>query len=185
MRISLPDEHADNPIYYLRESYCPEMVTAGLQFSKSVYQHSKLSLREFEAARIRSAEINGCLICKNWRSERDLPTYFETMGGDAQNSVMTRGPAPNEAFYLNISDWQQSSEYSVREKLAAEYAERFGCSPQELGYDEEFWDRFKAHYSDAEVVDLTYVIAAMVALGRVAHVLGLDTNLCPFDVAAE
>lgn len=33
-------------------------------FSKAVYTKSKLSLPEFEAARARTAEINGCLVCQ-------------------------------------------------------------------------------------------------------------------------
>ena len=33
--------------------------------------HAPSGLREFEAARLRIAQINGCLFCQDWRTERD------------------------------------------------------------------------------------------------------------------
>ncbi len=38
---------------------------------RAVYEHTTLGLREFEAARLRIAQINGCLFCQDWRTERD------------------------------------------------------------------------------------------------------------------
>jgi alkylhydroperoxidase family enzyme len=44
---------------------------AAAAFATSVYSDSTLGLREFEAARLRVAKINGCLNCSDWRTERD------------------------------------------------------------------------------------------------------------------
>ena len=52
--------------------YAKEISGAGNAFAYSIYEHSKLPLRVFEAARIATAMINGCMICMNWQSKRDV-----------------------------------------------------------------------------------------------------------------
>jgi alkylhydroperoxidase family enzyme len=44
--------------------------------------------------------------------------------------------------------------------------------------DDAFFDELHAHFTDAEILDLTICIAAFVALGRTLNVLGIeDTSL--------
>jgi alkylhydroperoxidase family enzyme len=50
-----------------------------------------------------------------------------------------------------------------------------GLDPQGLAQDEGFWARFKAAFSDDEIVDLSFCVAAWIGFGRVAHALGIDT----------
>lgn len=176
MRIYVPEELYDNPTSYVAENYAPDILAAGYNFSRAVYQHCSLSLREAEAARMRTAQINGCLICKNWRSKRDLPSFFEFAGGDADTSFIMNGPAPDEAFYEAIEDWHDSSIFSDREKLIIEYAEGLGQDPQGIAANEDFWTRFKAAFSDEEITDLTFSIGSWIAMGRATHVLGMDTS---------
>jgi alkylhydroperoxidase family enzyme len=179
MRIDLPEEHHDQPIAHLAEHYAPEIVTAGAVFATAVYQHSKLSLRELEGARYRTAQINGCNICLNFRGERDFPGLFEAVGGDLGSSVHARGPAPDEDFYGNVANWRHYPDFSERERLVIRYAEGLGLAPDQIAHDEEFWARAKAAFSDDEIVDLSYSIAAWMGLGRVMHALGLDA-VCAF-----
>ena len=49
--------------------------------------------------------------------------------------------------------------------------------------DEAYWQRLHAAYSDDEIVDLTLCVAAWMAMGRVTHVLELDT-VCMADMLA-
>ena len=51
----------------------PGLSIPAAQFSAAVYENSVLPLREFEAARIRIAQINECQLCLGWRSARDAP----------------------------------------------------------------------------------------------------------------
>lgn len=37
------------------------------------------------------------------------------------------------------------------------------------------WDRMSAHYTDAEIVELSMCLGSWLAFGRLNHVLGLDT----------
>lgn len=162
----------------------PELAIPMFNYSFSAYRHSRLSLRELEAARIRTAEINGCLICRSFRAGRDLEAEMTAAGMDAGKSVVNNGPKPDEALYANILNWREASNYAPRERLAIELAERIGLDPGPLPLDKGFWSNMRALFSDAEITDLTLCIGAWIAGGRILHVLGLDT-VCAADAAGE
>ncbi|MFM2373082.1 MAG: hypothetical protein RIS85_2804 [Pseudomonadota bacterium] len=174
-RITVPQDHQADPFGYAARTHAVPIVSASSAFSAAVYRESGLSLREFEGARMRTAQINGCMVCKDFRADRDAPAVFSVAGDPNRKLVTDNGPAPGEAFYAAIEDWRGAAVFSARERLAIEFAERFGTDPQALAIDEDFWARMKAAFSDGEVVDLAYCTAAWVGLGRVAHVLGFDT----------
>ena len=174
MRIHVPEEHQDSPTDFIAQNYASEILGAGYAFSKSVYQHCSLSFREAEAARMLTAYINGCLICKSWRSERDLPSFFEFAGGDIDSSFIKNGSAPDAEFYESIENWRDAGVFSEREKLAMEYAEGLGKDPQGIASNEDFWTRFKGAFNDEEITDLTFSIGSWIAMGRATHVLGMD-----------
>ncbi|CAN5155776.1 carboxymuconolactone decarboxylase family protein [soil metagenome] len=174
MRVHVPAEKAAAPQAYVARTYAAEIVAAAKVFSQTTYERTKLSLREFEGARARTAEINGCQLCQSWRSSRDVPAFLQAVGSVSEQSVADHGPAPDEDFYVTVSEWRTAPCYSPRERVAIEYAERMGLDPQGLATDDEFWGRAKALFADDEIVDLSYCVAAWMGLGRVAHVLGLD-----------
>ena len=157
----------------------PRMAAAAVALSQAVYQETTLSFREGEAARIRLAQINGCILCNNFRVAEGLPSLLERMGsGEAANVARDRGPAPDADFYDAVATWRSSALFSTREQLAIEFAERIAEAPIELPYDDAFWDRLHAAFDDDEIVDLTYSITTWIATGRFVHVLGLDGS-CP------
>lgn len=184
MRIDLPAEHRDRPFEHVGEHYAPEIVNAAAIFGTAPYQHSRLTLRELEAARYRTAQINGCNTCTAFRGGRDFPGMFGAFNGDIENSVYKRGPAPDEDFYRNVENWKDYPGYSERERLAIRYAEGLGLAPQHIATDEEFWSRAKAVFSDWEIVDMTYSIGAWIANGRALHALGMDM-VCSFTEAGK
>jgi alkylhydroperoxidase family enzyme len=106
-------------------------------------------------------------------------------GTGTRGTVVDNGPAPDEAFYAAVTEWRTSPIYSNRERLAIEFAERFGTEPKSLASDEEFWAKARAAFTDAEIADLANSVAAWVGLGRVAHVLGFDEVCLPFTAQAE
>ena len=153
----------------------PLLASAMFEYGFSAYNNSRLSLREFEAGRIRTAEINGCIICKNYRAARDLKDYAAVSHMPVEGDLLKRGPEPDEAFYNNIVGWRQADIYSPRERIIIELAERIGLEPGGLPYDDAFWERARAELSDAEIADAVLCIGAWIAGGRVVHALGLDT----------
>ncbi|MCD0447990.1 carboxymuconolactone decarboxylase family protein [Actinocorallia sp. API 0066] len=152
MNIDIPD--GKDPILYVWGELVPGIGPAASAFSLSVYEHTTLGLREFEAARLRVAQINGCVFCLDWRTERD-------------------GEKVEDAFLDAVSDWRTTDAFDERTRLAAEYAERYATDHHNL--DPEFWDRMTAHYTQLEVVELSMSIGSWLAFGRLNHVLGLDT----------
>lgn len=152
----------------LAGQFVPAIGTAAREFSQAGYRHSTLPLRLFEAARVATAVINGCTVCRNWRSARDLE-FFGVHGG-----VADHGPVPDEAFYQAVLAGDLSA-LSQAERMATVYVQRMGTDPQGLAGDDAFWSEVKSHLSDQQIVDLTYCAAAWIGLGRAAHVLGIDT----------
>ncbi|MFG1796570.1 carboxymuconolactone decarboxylase family protein [Nocardia sp. NPDC049149] len=143
-----------DPIGYVWGEMVPGIGLAASQFSLSVYSHSTLGLREFEAARLRIAQINGCLFCQDWRTERD-------------------GKKVEPEFADAVTEWRTTDAFDERTRLAAEYAELYALDHHSI--DDDFWTRMLAHYSQTEVVELSMSIGSWLAFGRLNRVLGLDT----------
>ncbi|NNH72915.1 carboxymuconolactone decarboxylase family protein [Nocardia uniformis] len=151
MIIDIPE--GKDPIGYVWGEMVPGIGTAAAGFSLAVYEHTTLGLREFEAARLRIAQINGCLFCQDWRTEKD-------------------GQKVEDAFADAVTQWRTTDSLDDRARLAAEYAERYALDHHNL--DDEFFTRMFAHYSQVEVVELSMCIGSWLAFGRLNRVLGLD-----------
>jgi alkylhydroperoxidase family enzyme len=152
MKIDIPE--GKDAIEYVWGEMVPGIGVAAAHFSLSVYAHTTLGLREFEAARLRIAQINGCVFCLDWRTERD-------------------GEKVEDGFEAAVAEWRTADAFDDRTRLAAEYAERYALDHH--GLDEEFWTRMAGHYSQLEIVELSMSIGSWLAFGRLNHVLGLDT----------
>ncbi len=152
MNIDIPE--GKDPIGYVWGEMVPGIGVAASKLSLAVYAHTTLGLREFEAARLRIAQINGCVFCQDWRTERD-------------------GQKVEEGFAEAVTEWRITDAFDERTRLAAEYAERYALDHH--GLDEEFWQRMTARYSQQEIVELSMSIGSWLAFGRLNHVLGLDT----------
>ena len=180
-RIDIPEGKADPEVrvWALR----PEMGIGAGALSHAIYDESIVPVRERELARMRIAQINGCAICQQWRStpgaEGQVSSQAQAAGADGDKSRTADG-APeavavvSESDYAAVADWQGYDGYSERERLVIDYAERFALDHHAI--DDDFFDRLRAAYSDAEVLDLTVCIGGWLALGRTLHILGLDEH---------
>jgi alkylhydroperoxidase family enzyme len=154
VNIDIPE--GKDPIGYVWGELVPGIGMAAANLSLAVYQHTTLGLREFEAARLRIAQINGCMFCLDWRTERD-------------------GVKVEDGFVDAVTQWRTTDAFDDRARLAAEYAERYALDHH--GLDDEFWSRMTRHYSQVEIVELTMSIGAWLVFGRLNRVFGLDA-LC-------
>ena len=166
-RISVPADR--DPLVYLWTERAPALTATAGAFSDAVYKASILPLREFEAARTRIAQINDCEICKGWRTARDVP-------GRASST----DEVPEE-FYANVGVNPGWAGFTERERLAAEFAERFALD--HLTMDDAFWARLHASFSDDELVDLGLCVGSWVAFGRLNRVFDVD-GACRVPLAA-
>lgn len=150
-RISFPErgfgEHVDWAL--LR----PQMAAGMGALASAVYDNSQLSVREREAARWTIALVNDCAVCRDTRA-RD----GERAGAD-------------EGFYAEVPSWRTSTALSNRERLAAEFAERFALDHLSMGDD--LWDRLRAAFADDELADLTICCGTFLGLGRTMAVIGV------------
>jgi alkylhydroperoxidase family enzyme len=131
----------------------PKMAAGMGSLSEAVYGNSQLPVREREAARWTIALINDCAVCRDTRAKDGA-----AVGAD-------------EPFYRDATDWRASTELSQRERLAAEFAERFALD--HLAMDDEFWERLHAAFSEAELADLTICCGMFLGLGRTLAVIGV------------
>jgi alkylhydroperoxidase family enzyme len=123
------------------------------QLSEAVYSNSRLPVREREAARYTIALINDCAVCQDTR-----PAKSEEAGTD-------------DSFYGQVTDWRNSVDLTERERLAAEFAQRFALD--HLAMDDAFWARLRAAYGDDEIADLTICCGTFLGLGRMLAVMGV------------
>ena len=151
MFLEIPD--GKDPITYVWGELVPGIGPAASALAMSVYEHSTLGLREFEAARLRIAQINGCLFCLDWRTERD-------------------GEKVELDFDEAVTNWRTTEALDVRAKLAAEFAELYAEDHHAI--DDAFWDRMLEHYTQAEAVELSMCIGSWMGFGRLNRIFGLD-----------
>lgn len=78
-----------------------------------------------------------------------------------------------EELYAHVAE-HGHPEYSAREQVAIEYAERFALD--HLAIDDELFARLRAQFTDAEILDLTICIGNWLAFGRLTQVLKLDVT---------
>jgi len=131
----------------------PEMAAGMGALSEAVYGNTQLSLREREAARWTIALINDCVVCQDTRAR------------DGQAGGV------DEGFYGEVASWRTAGGLSDRERLAAEFAERFALDHQAM--DDELWSRLRAAFADDELADLTMCCGTFLGLGRILAVVGV------------
>jgi alkylhydroperoxidase family enzyme len=131
----------------------PKMAMGMGALSEAVYTNSRLPLREREAARWTIALINDCVVCQDTRA-RDAAAHDL-----------------DEGFYAEVAGWHRSEALTPRERLAAEFAQRFALDHQAM--DDELWGRLRAAFSDDELADLTICCGMFLGLGRALAVVGV------------
>ncbi len=152
-RITLPaasglGEHVDWSLHRT------EMAVGMGKLSEAVYGNTKLALREREAARWTIALINDCAVCQDTR---------------AKDAALHQVDDP---FYAEVAAWATTDALSEREKLAAEFAQRFALDHQAM--DDAFWSRLRSAYADDEVADLIICCGMFLGLGRAMAVVGVE-----------
>ena len=79
--------------------------------------------------------------------------------------------------YNSVQHYHDHPDFTDRERLAAEYAERFAIDHTSV--DDELWVRLQTVFSDTELLELTVTIGFCVGMGRAFQVLDVARD---FDV---
>ncbi len=139
----------------------PDMGAMVERMVSTVYGKSILPAEERELARMRIAQLNACSACSTFRAP----------------SVVEAGVA--EELYEHVAEAASYPGYTVRQRLAIEYAERFATDHRAI--DDDLFARLRGAFSDAEVLDLTMCVSVFLGLGRALQVLGID-DACAIDI---
>jgi alkylhydroperoxidase family enzyme len=134
-------------------SLVPDLGEAVQGLTSAVATRRLLPPRVLEAARMTIAHVNGCNVCMAWR----VPAF-------AKHGV-------TEELYAHVGE-PEHEEYSTAERLAMEYAQRYATDHRSI--DDAFFARMHEQWTDAEILELTILIADWLAFGRLTAVLDLD-----------
>ncbi|HCI78879.1 MAG TPA: carboxymuconolactone decarboxylase [Ktedonobacter sp.] len=119
-----------------------ELIRAGEYAEKSGLE---LSIIRF--VQIRASQINGCAYCL------DMHTQDARAEGESE-----------QRLYL-LSAWREAPFYSERERAALEWTEALTLVADNHVPD-EVYERVRPHFTDKELVDLTFVITIINSWNR-------------------
>lgn len=132
---------------YTREAHRPA-VTA--MFSLEGYiRHSGLEKTTIELVKTRCSQINGCAYCI------DMHTKDARAAGETEGRL------------YGLSAWRETPYYSDRERAALAWAEALTLIARDGLHDEAF-ESVTQHFSEDEVVALTFVVTTINAWNRLA-----------------
>jgi AhpD family alkylhydroperoxidase len=111
--------------------------------------HSSIEPKLLHLLKLRASQINGCAFCIDMHS-KDARALGET-----------------EQRLYELNAWRETPFYTDRERAALEWTEAVTLVSQTHAPDESY-ERLRPHFSDKEIVDLTYAIAAINSWNRIA-----------------
>jgi AhpD family alkylhydroperoxidase len=132
-------------IDYMKQS--PELFKKFVDFSLALKQSViEESIRDL--VDIRASQINGCAFCV------DMHVKEATMHGE-------------RALRLHhVATWRESNLFSARERAALEWTEILTKIPAD-GVSDSVYDHVRAHLSEKELSDLTFLVMSINAWNRI------------------
>jgi alkylhydroperoxidase family enzyme len=137
-------------------AHAPKAAMGPLQFGAAVTLNRTLPERLIELMRLRIAFHNQCRSCMAIRYSSAADSITEEDVCSLEQPV----EAPN---------------LSAREKLAIDFGERFATN--HLSIDDAYFERLKAEFTEAEVMELMLHCALYVGMGRLAALLDMTEEL--------
>src|SRR5439155_9114308 len=127
----------------------PEAFKAMLALDRSLHQASDIEPALAHLVKLRASQINGCAYCIDMHA-KDLLAAGETA----------------QRIY-GLDAWRESPYYTDRERAALDWTEAL-TRIADTHADDQIYEKVKSHFTDKELVDLTWTIAAINAWNRVA-----------------
>ncbi|MGV2290090.1 carboxymuconolactone decarboxylase family protein [Trinickia sp. YCB016] len=126
----------------------PHAIKALLVLEEQIAK-SSLEKSLTELVRLRASQINGCAYCV------DMHTTDARKGGETDRRLAT------------VVVWRETPFFTDRERAALEWTEALTLVSIEHVPD-AVWEAVRPHFSDAEIVDLTLLVAAINSWNRFA-----------------
>ena len=151
-RVKAPATQSNDPIQASPLALQPELLHAFLQLYGTLWSHGELDPVTKEIARIRNARTIDCPICK------------------AIRFTGARQAGLSEDRVDCIRDGYEQSDLTARQKLVLRYVDAFLASPGEI--DGELRRELLAHFTPAQLVELTAAVALFMGFSKIAVALG-------------
>jgi len=126
----------------------PEPVQAMVQLEKYLH-HCAIEQPLLHLIKMRASQINGCAYCLDMHSK----------------DLLSLGETPQRIVSLDA--WRETPFYSDRERAALEWTEAVTLISKTHA-DDEIYERVKQQFSEKELADLTWAIAAINTWNRLA-----------------
>ena len=127
----------------------PASVSAMVGLESSIRKSSKLEPALIELVKMRASQINACAYCIDMHSK------------DA------RAAGETEQRLYALSAWRETPFFSERERAALAWTEAVTLIASEHAPDSDY-EAARQHFSDEELVNLTWVIIAINSWNRLA-----------------
>ena len=82
----------------------------------------------------------------------------------------------SEEKISRLENFRDDPAFSERERIALELAERMATNHTSI--DDDFFRRMRAHFSDAEIVEIGMAAGQYIGFGRLLMVLDLERPVC-------
>jgi AhpD family alkylhydroperoxidase len=125
----------------------PNLFKKFLEFSNAI-KESAIDQPLRDLVNIRASQLNGCAFCL------DMHVKEAKIHGERELRVH------------HLSIWRESPLFSARERAALTWTEVLTRLP-EHGVPDPIYDQVRAHFSDAELTELTYLVMGINAWNRV------------------
>ncbi len=112
-------------------------------------KNSGLEADLLELVRVRASQINGCGFCI------DMHTKDARTGGESEQRLYA------------LSAWRETPFYSARERAALAWTEAL-TQIGEDGVPDEVYDEARKHFTEQELVDLTFAVIVINSWNRLA-----------------
>jgi len=140
-------------------AHTPEMAKGMIAFSGALFRNRTLPRRLVELVRLRVAFHNQCRSC--------MAIRYKTAVEDG----MTEG------MVCSLEKPQEAEDLNAAEKAALRYAE-ISCVDH-LSISESTFDDLRAHFSEAQIVELGMFIAFFIGFGRLSAAWDMIEELPP------
>ncbi|HJO23889.1 MAG: carboxymuconolactone decarboxylase family protein [Myxococcota bacterium] len=151
-RVAPPDVDTNDPIEGSVLAHQPELLHAFLRLYGTLWSHGELDQFTKEMARIRNARTVNCPICK------------ATRFSGARSEGLT------EDTVDKIRDGYDASDLTPRHKAVLSWVDAFLADP--AGRHESLHKKLLAHFTPAQIVELTAGIGLFMGFSKIAVSLG-------------
>ena len=129
----------------------------GLLRLESYIRECGLDEKIVSLVKLRASYINGCAACVDMHTK------------DA------RAASETEQRLYGVSVWRETPYYTPRERAALAYAETVTNLPSQKVTEADL-DALRVHFSEKEIVDLTFVLVAINSWNRLVTSLGAEVG---------